>query len=262
MTRKSKRTDAFDLTLDVRDDAFIRPPNEGQRNWLLNRFIREAAADLQALDVLARRFVPGGARDFTTDRRTADLTDEEIMEDWQFPLMAAMAEVAARTRGDVLEIGFGRGISADLIQQRGVRSHTIIECNDSVIRRFASWRASRPDRDIRLVRGLWQDVIAPLGAFDAVFFHTYALDEDEAIDFLANSVTFAAHFFAVAAAHLRPGGVFTYLTNEVDCLSRAHQRLLFEHFSTIRLQRVALSLPPDVRDAWWADSMIVIEAVR
>ena len=66
----------------------------------------------------------------------------------------------------------------------------------------------------------------------------------------------------VAAAHLRPGGTFTYLTNEIDSLGREHQRLLLEHFREIRLRRVSLSIPPNVRDAWWADSMIAISAVK
>ena len=262
MTRKLKRTAAFELSLDIRDDAFIRPPHEAQRNWLLNRFMREAGEDLHALDAIARRFVPGAVRVLPTDMRNADLSDEQIMEEWQLPLMEAMAAIAARSHGDVLEIGFGRGVSAGMIQRHGVRSHTVIECNPSVLGRFDRWRETLPDRDIRIVPGLWQDVIGSLGDFDAVFFHTYALDEDESVELLANSVTFAAHFFPVAAAHLRPGGVFTYLTNEIDTLGRAHQRLLFEHFSSFRLQRVALTLPPDVRDAWWADSMVVIEAVK
>lgn len=262
MTRKIKRTRAFELQLEVKDDAFIRPPTEAQRNWLLNRFLREAGEDLQVLDTLAQRFVPGGARAMPTDLRHATLSDADIMEDWQLPLMGAMAAIAARAGGDVLEIGYGRGVSARLIQSHVVRSHTIVECNPSVLDRFAEWRATLPERDIRVVPGLWQDVIGTLGEYDAVFFHTYALDEDEVTELVAGSVTFAAHFFPVAAAHLRPGGVFTYLSNEIDTLSRAHQRLLFEHFRSIRLERVSLSLPPDVRDAWWADGMVVVEAVK
>jgi guanidinoacetate N-methyltransferase len=262
VTRKLKRAQAFDLTLEIRDDAFLRPPHDFQRNWLLNRFLREAGDDLQALHALAARFVPGGARALPEDLRSAALTDEQIMEDWQLPLMEAMADIAARAGGDVLEVGFGRGVSASLIQRRGVRSHTVIECNPSVIERFERWRGDHAGRDIRLVPGLWQDRIGELGQFDAVFFHTYPLDEDESVELLARSVTFAAHFFPVAAAHLRPGGVFTYLTGEMDSLGRAHQRLLFEHFSSFRVQRVALDVPADVRDAWWADVMTVVEAVR
>jgi guanidinoacetate N-methyltransferase len=260
--RKLKRSQAFELTLDIRDDRFIRPPSDAQRNWLLNRFLREAADDLQALDAVAGGFVPGGPRTLPADMRNAELSDGDIMEDWQLPLMDAMAAIAARAGGDVLEIGFGRGVSASSIQRAGVRSHTIIECNPHVIARFERWRATLGDRDVRIVPGLWQDVIDSLGDFDAVFFHTYALDEEEAVELLASSVTFAGHFFPVAAAHLRPGGVFTYLSNEIDTLSRAHQRLLFEHFRSIRLERVPLALPPDVRDAWWANSMVVVEAVK
>ena len=260
--RKRQRTASYELSLDIGDDSFIRPPHDAQRNWLLNRFVREAGADLRSLDVIARRFVPGEPRSLPADMRTAELRDDEIMEDWQLPLMEAMASVAARPDADVLEIGFGRGILASLIQQAGVRSHTIVECNPHVLSRFEQWRAPLVGRDIRVVPGLWQDVIESLGTFDAVCFHTYALDEDEAVELLSNSVTFAAGFFPVAAAHLRPGGTFTYLTNEIDSLGREHQRLLLEHFREIRMQRVTLSIPSDVRDAWWADSMIAIAAVK
>lgn len=260
--RKLKRTREFDLTLNVKDDAFVRPPRDSQRQWLLNRFLREAVADLRALDELAERFVPGGKRELPSDMRTAELSDQEIMEDWQRPLMREMARIAARPGGDVLEVGFGLGISATMIQEHGVRSHTVIECNDSIVERFERWRASYPGRDIRLVHGLWQDVIGDLGRFDSIFFHTYALDEEEAVDLLAGSVTFAAHFFPTAAEHLQDGGVFTYLTNEIDSLSRPHQRLLFEHFSSFRLNLVSLDVPGDVKDAWWADSMVVVEVVK
>ena len=262
MTRKLKRTREFDLTLDVKDDSFVRPPREAQRHWLLNRFLREAADDVRALHGLAERFVPGSERDLPPDMRTAELGDEQIMEDWQLPLMQEMARVAARSSGDILEVGFGRGVSATMLQEYGVRSHTVVECNDSIVQRFELWRASYADRDIRIAHGLWQDVLGDLGLFDSIFFHTYALDEDESADFLTRSVTFAEHFFTTAAEHLVGGGVFTYLTNEIDSLSRGHQRRLFENFSSFRLHLVPLELPLDVRDAWWADSMAVIEVVK
>jgi guanidinoacetate N-methyltransferase len=262
VTRKVKRTPAFELVLDVRDDGFIATPRDSQRNWLLNRVMRETADDLLALDAIARRFVHGRPGNVLGDKRNAVLTDDEIMENWQLPLMAAMAAIAARSGGDLLEIGFGRGVSAEMIQGHGVRSHTIIECNASVLARYERWRATHPANEIRIVAGLWQDVIDSLGQFDAIFFHTYALDEEEAVELVAGSVTFAAHFFPVAARHLRPGGTFTYLTNEIDSLGREHQRLLFTHFSSIRIEPVALTLPTDVRDAWWSDSMVVVEAIR
>jgi guanidinoacetate N-methyltransferase len=263
LTRKIKRLKQFEIALQIKDDAFIRPPREAQRNWLLNAALAEFAESLSALDRLAARFVCGVVSPPLADRSQIDLDDAEIMEDWQIPLMASLADVVTETHGDVLEIGFGRGVSASMIQDRGVRSHTVIECNDHIVGRYQTWRSNYPDRDIRLAHGKWQDVLRDLGEFDGIFFHTYPLDETELMEQIGGSTTFAEHFFPHAAAHLRPGGIFTYLSNEIDSLSRAHQRLLFRHFRSITLRVLdGLRLPEDVRDAWWADAMVVVKAVK
>ncbi len=262
MTRKFRRTADFDIAVQIKNDRFVRPPREAQRNWLLNRALAEFSEDLAALDELAGRFVPGRDAVQIEARDTAPLADDDIMEDWQIPLMRAMAAVATAAHGDVLEIGFGRGVSAGFIQAGRVRSHTIVECNPSVIERFHAWRQGFPEAEIRLIPGLWQEVTDQFDRYDAIFFHTYPLDEEEYIETAVNSATFAEHFFPTAAAHLREGGVFTYMTNEIDSLSRAHQRALFRHFRSIALERLPLLLPPDVRDTWWADSMMIVKAVR
>jgi guanidinoacetate N-methyltransferase len=263
LTRKIKRLKQFEIALQIKDDAFIRPPREAQRNWLLNTALAEFAESLSALDRLAAKFVCGVVPAPLADRSQSDLDDTEIMEDWQIPLMASLADVVTETHGDVLEIGFGRGVSASMIQDRGARSHTVIECNDHIVDRYETWRSNYPDRDIRLAHGKWQDVLGDLGEFDGIFFHTYPLDETELMEQIGNSTTFAEHFFPHAAAHLRPGGIFTYLSNEIDSLSRAHQRLLFRHFRSITLRvQDGLRLPEDVRDAWWADAMVVVKAVK
>jgi guanidinoacetate N-methyltransferase len=262
MTRKLRRTPDFELALQIKHDRFIAPPRETQRHWLLNKAVAEMASDLDALNAVAQRFVPGSESVHIEERAQSVFSDDEIMEDWQAPLMRAMAEVVTAAHGDVLEIGFGRGVSAGYIQAGGVRSHTIVECNDSVIERFQHWRAQFPERDIRLIAGLWQDTVSQWDQYDGLFFHTFPLSEAEYIETVVNSVTFAEHFFPTAAAHLRPGGVFTYMTNEIDSFSRAHQRLVFRYFRSFELSRVALQVPPDVRDTWWADSMIVIKAVK
>lgn len=184
------------------------------------------------------------------------------MEDWQIPIMRAMAKLVTKKQGRILEIGFGRGIASSMIQEEGVDSHTIIECNDSVVERFHEWKSLLPGRDIRLVHGLWQDTIKDLGLFDGIFFHTYPLNMEEYLEYVNGSVTFAEHFFQTAASHLHPGGVFTYLSQEMDSFSRSHQRLLFQHFSSFSVQIIPLNLPTDVKDAWWADSMVVAEAVK
>lgn len=263
MTRRIRRHPDFEISLTIASDAFIRPPREAQRNWLLNRAIKEFGDDLLALDRQARGYVRGAEPGPFADRGRARLDAQEIMEEWQIPVMRAMAAAVTDSAGDILEIGFGRGVAAAFIQQAGVRSHTIVECNPHIVADARAWAARRAGHAIRIVPGLWQEVIGSLAQYDGIFFHTYPLDEDEYIEQVSRSVTFAEHFFPVAAAHLRPGGRFSYLSNEADSLSRGHQRALFEHFASFALSRVtALDIPQDSRDVQWADSMVIVKAIR
>ncbi|NNF04943.1 MAG: class I SAM-dependent methyltransferase, partial [Rhodothermales bacterium] len=187
MTRKLKRHPSFELAIRVTDDEFIRPPREAQRNWLLNRALGELVLDLEHLDRQARRFVAGSEEMIVSDRTQAVLSDDEIMEDWQIPVMEAMADVVTESHGDVLEIGFGRGVASDMIQDRGVRSHTIVECNDAIVERYHDWRERGPDATIHLIHGKWQDTIDRFEQYDGIFFHTYPLNEEELLENVVNS---------------------------------------------------------------------------
>ena len=262
MTKKIKRTENFDIVLEIKSEDFIRPPRDSQRNALLNNALSEFSENLQALDKLAARFVRGEAQISLDDRTQKILSDDEIMEEWQIPLMQAMAEVVTESGSHILEVGFGRGVSATMIQEQNVLSHTIIECNDSVVERFVEWKESFKDKKINLVHGLWQDTIDDLGLFDGIFFHTYPLNEEEYMRNVHGRATFAEHFFETAAKHLHPGGVFTYFSNEIDSLGRGHQRALLKHFSSFSLKVIDLELPDDINDTWWADSMVIVKAVK
>lgn len=263
MTRKLRRSRDYEAVLEIKNDDFIAPPRDAQRNWLLNKTMAEFAYDLEALNEQAKNFVSGSVGNVQIDDRTnTDLTDDDIMEDWQIPLMRAMAEEATATHGDVLEIGFGRGIGSDFIQECGVKSHTVVDVNDSVIERFHEWRKKYPDAEFHLLHGLWQDKVPEFGMYDGIFFHTYPLNEEDYIEQVVSSVTFAEHFFPTASAHLREGGGFSYMTNEIDSLSRAHQRLLLKHFSSFSVRIVDLNVPDDVQDTWWINQMVIVRAVK
>jgi guanidinoacetate N-methyltransferase len=262
MTKKIKRTENYEIVLEIKAEDFIRPPRDAQRNALLNNALSEFSENLQALNKLAVRFVPGKLQIALEDRTQKVLLDEEIMEEWQIPLMQAMAEVITESHGHILEIGFGSGVSATMIQEQEVLSHTIIECNDSVVERYSEWKELFKGKKINLVHGLWQDTIDDLGLFDGIFFHTYPLNEEEYLKNVHGRTTFAEHFFETAAKHLHPKGVFTYFSNEIDSLGRGHQRSLFKHFSSFSLKVIDLKLPDDVNDTWWADSMVIVKAVK
>jgi guanidinoacetate N-methyltransferase len=262
MTKRLKRTRDYELSLVITNDDFIRPPKDSQRNASLNRLMNEFAENLEITNQVTGEFVEGKTVQFVEDRTNTDLADVEIMEDWQVPLMESMADIVCEGGGDVLEIGFGRGIASGMIQSRKPKSHTIIECNPSVLKRFEDWKSDYSGSKINLVQGLWQETIENLGKFDGVFFHTYPLNQDEYSEYVVRGSTFAEHFFETASAHLVEGGVFTYLTNEIDSLSRAHQRALFKVFSRFEANVVGLDLPHDVADTWWSNSMVVVKAIK
>ncbi len=267
-----QRKPEFDVYLKIHHGEFVTPPKQNQRNWLLRRALDEFSDDLVALDAISKRLVSGSERvgieqGWTGSRADYTPTEliiegQQVMQDWEAPLMKAMADIATESQGDVLEVGFGMGISASYIQAGRPRSHTIIECNQDVMQAFVAWSAGYPDRDIRLVQGRWQDVVDGLGRFDSVFFDTYPASEAEFEESVINSINFAEAFVPAAAGLLRPGGVFTYYTNEIDSFSRRHQRFLFQHFSSFTLSIVRSLLPPDDCHYWWADSMAVVKAVK
>ncbi|WP_298500471.1 class I SAM-dependent methyltransferase [uncultured Algibacter sp.] len=230
--RKIKRSKEFEVILTINDDHFIRPPKDIQRNAVLNRALKEFVGDLKILDTQTKHFVPGATVETLKDDREQKIMEaQEIMEDWQIPLMQEMAKVIAEDGGDILEIGFGRGISAEMILKFPIETYTTIECNNDVINTyFKDFKEKHHTKRIKLVPGLWQDTIDGLDVFDGILFHTYPLNDDEYIQYVNGSVTFAEHFFLHAAKHLKPGGLFTYFSNEIDSLSREHQKLLLKTF--------------------------------
>lgn len=262
--RKIKRSQAFEISITIKDDYFINPPKDAQRNAIVNRALKEFAGDLNILNEQAKQFVPGATMHVHhEDRSQKSLTAQEIMEDWQIPLMREMAKAIAGNGGDILEVGFGRGVSAEMIMQYPINSYTTIECNNDVIEHFFQpFKEKYADKQLKLLHGMWQDTIESLKLFDGILFHTYPLNDDEYMQYVHGSVTFAEHFFEHASKHLKPGGAFTYFSNEIDSLSREHQHLLFKHFSSFSLKVVSLDMPNDVKDTWWSNSIVLVKAIK
>jgi guanidinoacetate N-methyltransferase len=262
----------FDITLDIKDENFISTPNPSQKNWGIDRSLEEIADDLIDIDVVSKRFIEGSEREAIQDEWAVSqakyddtqliIDGQQVMQDWERPYMEAMSKTVTENGGDILELGFGMGISASYIQSYRPKSYTVIECNEDVKNNFETWQKKYPDSDTQLVLGKWQDVIHQLGTYDGIFFDTYPLSEDEFNDYVVEDVTFAAHFFETAAAHLKKGGIFTYYSNEINSVSRRHQRKLFEHFESVTFSVVNPLFPPEDCNYWWADSMMLIKAIK
>jgi hypothetical protein len=263
-----RRAEKFDVTLTPTSDELLAPVSDEPREFLLNRAIDEFVADVRALDEASAGMVPGGPRPRideavdeavpTTTAHELVMSGQEVMQAWERPLMRALAHAVTRPGGSVLEVGFGMAISAGDVQALGPARHTVIEANPAVAATARAWSARRPGTEV--VEGRWQDVLGGLGRYDGILFDTYPLTEIEVDDYVLRDATFAEHFFPRAAEHLTDHGAFTYYSNEIDSVSRRHQRALLRHFRSFSVSIVEGLAPPADCTYWWAPSMAVIVA--
>ncbi len=262
--KRKIRHKSFNASLAIEDDNFINTPRPAQRQWWVNRALKEMQDELVHLNELSSRVIAGSSERMELNREEAALDDHEIMEDWQIPIMKKMASLITNKNADILEIGMGRGVASSFIQELTPRTHTIIECSDDIVHRaYPEWLRQYPDSDINMIHSLWQDCIPQLSIYDGILFHTYPLSDEEFVQTVVKDTTFAAHFLETASHLLKPGGALTYLTNEIDSLSRSHQRVLFKHFTSFTLSIVdELPIPSDTKDAHWVNQMVVIKATK
>lgn len=259
--RRIVKTDDFEIVLEHANQQFIPAPRPEQRDWMVHQRLNELSTELEHLHALAPSMIAASGTATVEDPAHDLLPDVEIMEDWMVPLMQRMADAVAGPGDDVLEVGFGRGISADMVQRNGVASHAIVECNEHIIADFHGWREKYPTQEIEMIEGMWQDVTHLFKRYDGILFHTYPLDAEELVESLKKNSTFAEEFFPFAVNCLKPGGKFTYFTNEADSLSRAHQRALLKHFSSFTVTRLNdLAIQEESVDAHWYNSIVVVQA--
>ena len=112
---------------------------------------------------------------FHSDKITAKMEefgDEDviIMMDWEHPIMSASAAYVTQNGGDILEIGFGMGISAGYIQSHSISSHTIIEPHPQMVEKAVEW--SNGKSNVTIISQSWADVTGSLGTYDGIFYDT------------------------------------------------------------------------------------------
>lgn len=118
-----------------------------------------------------------------------------VMMRWEKEIMEAHAKVIA-TGGDVLEIGFGMGLSATAIQEYGVSSHTIVEIHPEIAKRAREWAKDYPN--VTIIEAAWRDIGDGLGQYDGIF---YDAESDP---------TQSEFPIFVKEKLIRPGGIFTW----------------------------------------------------
>ena len=97
-----------------------------------------------------------------------------VMMDWEDSLMSASAAFVTEGGGDILEIGFGMGISAGYMHSHSINSHTIVENHPDIIPKAVEWANNKSN--VTIISQSWYNVKDSLGTFDGVFYDTF---EDE-----------------------------------------------------------------------------------
>ena len=107
------------------------------------------------------------------DSKIVNSDGDEVMMDWEAPIMEKSAEFICHNKGDILEIGFGMGICADYIQAQGVNSHTIVEIHPQIIEKLKIWANGKSN--VTVIEGDWYTV-NNLSTYDGIFIDTYGDD--------------------------------------------------------------------------------------
>lgn len=125
-------------------------------------------------------------------------TERQVMMRWETPLMQFYVDNLPVEGGDILEIGFGMGISADMIMSRNPVSYTVVEIHPQIIARAKEWAKDKPN--VTIIEGNWLDVLGEIGKkrYDGILFDTYG------DIYIPVFVGVLVHRF------IKPNGVFTY----------------------------------------------------
>ena len=108
---------------------------------------------------------------FESDKITIDGVDAEVMMSWEHPIMSASAAYVTEGGGDILEIGFGMGISAGYMHSHSIDSHIIVENHPQIIPKAVEWASGKSN--VTIVSQSWYDVKDSLGTFNGIFWDTY-----------------------------------------------------------------------------------------
>lgn len=181
--------------------------------------------DPQRKDYLAARAVYTG--------NSLRIGDEYVMHEWERPLIRRMVEDLKLTPDDrLLEIGFGMGISASILQEFDPASHTIVEPHPQVLAQAERWKGARTN--IQLHPGYWQQLDTGSQRYSAIFFDPFADDiaavDDENLRFLK---------FAAQSLLCDGGRLSLFCIRSL--LPLDYQHVMFEHYRRVEISSVQVA---------------------
>lgn len=86
-------------------------------------------------------------------------------------LMEMYSHIVCQNKGDVLDVGFGMGYSANKMSELA-DSYTCIEINPQIYKKASEWAKDRAN--VNIIFGDWVDIIPQLGLkYDGIFMDTH-----------------------------------------------------------------------------------------
>lgn len=142
------------------------------------------------------------------------INGELVMNRDEIPIMNELAKVVGEHGGDIVEAGYGMGLSAKEIDNYPkVKSHTIIESNKQVYQTLVDYQNSNKKPVIIIpVLDFFEDWVKtiPDNSYDGIIYDTFALEQE---DFHIMGATYTRKVYHDIFRILKPGGVFTYFGN-------------------------------------------------
>ena len=179
----------------------------------------------------------------------------DVMSTWETPIMQKHADIVCANGGHILEFGFGMGISAGLIQEKDIESHTIIEINDTIYNSLVEWAKDKPN--VIAVKGDWYDDIPTDKKYDGVFYDGFG-------DMLNKR-----YFPTRIMQHCKEGTILTWYNNllkeesqydgSVKTMNRTEKGVplgdleQFKSPERITYESVSLTIPDEARVKWYLE---------
>ena len=181
---------------------------------------------------------------YTFDEEKKELllsaNNNQVMMEWEKPYMEACIDLL-EPKGNVLEIGFGLGYSADRIQAYKPKSHTIIECDKIVLQKLETWAEDK--KNVIIIKGKWQEKLPELGIFDEIFMDDYPLEITEksgALEKLLSNRRFQLFIDLCIQNHTRIGSKISgYLNANIPLVLSSDS----EPFCNINSKFIKINIP-------------------
>lgn len=94
-----------------------------------------------------------------------------VMHEWEDKIMKKMSDYVCKDGGDIIEFGFGMGISASYIQKNNIKTHTICEVNPQILERLYKWKKNKSN--VIIIEGDWFENKDKIKKYDGIFFDTH-----------------------------------------------------------------------------------------